>query len=951
MPVDAELNQRSIRLRGVRVHNLQDVDLDIPHHQLVVLCGVSGSGKTSLALDTLYAEGQRRYIESFSAYTRQFLQRLDRPDCESIEGLPPAIAVTRGGASRSNRSTIGTATETADYLRLLFAKVAELFCHHCGQPVRSDDPQSAAKQLTAVEPAARAMLGFPLLLESKLHAVDELSYLQQQGFLRLIVGQRSYNLGDESRTELAAAIGEGAEAIVIVDRLKTSDDQGRVTESMETAFAEGAGQAVALVEADKGDLEVDGKSWQVLKWSRQRKCETCQITYPDPEPRLFNFNNPLGACPACEGFGDIVDVDMDLVVPDRSKTLREGAIQPWNTPSYQHELEELLELADDYDLPVDVPFSKLTKKQRRLIDQGVPERDFGGLQGFFAWLERKKYKMPIRVFLSRWRSYRQCTTCDGKRLKEEVLAYRVAGKNIAEICAMEVDAIARFFADIQLQERESRIADDVLHQLCNRLGFLQSVGLGYLQLDRTLRTLSGGEAQRVALTSALGSSLVNMLYVLDEPTAGLHPADVPSLIESIVRLRDRGNTVAVVEHNEAVFAAADRLIEVGPGAGTAGGQIVFEGTADEMLVAEGSLTGDFMAGRRGMLSLQRDRLQPRGWLKLTGASGNNLQSIDVEFPLGVLCVVTGVSGSGKSSLVHDTLYGAICRRKKKSNETCLPYEDLVGDGQLEDVLLVDQSPISRSPRSNPVTYVKAFDSIRRVFAETLEARTRNFGAGHFSFNSAAGRCEACEGDGMLQIDMQFLADIYMQCPECKGTRYRDEILKIRYRDRNIADVLKMTVRQAVSFFRGYNKVQEKLSRLTDVGLDYLQLGQPANTLSSGEAQRLKLAAFLSTAKRRRTLFLMDEPTTGLHVADIVKLLGCFDTLLADGHSLIVVEHNLRLIKAADYIIDMGPGAAGNGGRVVAAGEPEAVQAVAESVTGQVLAQVTQPTFDDESEQE
>lgn len=951
-----ERQSRPIRLRGVRVHNLKDVDVDIPRHRLVAVCGVSGSGKTSLALDTLYAEGQRRYIESFSAYTRQFLQRLDKPDCDSIDGLPPAIAVTRSGGHRGNRSTVATATETADYLRLLYAKVARLLCYRCGSVVRSFDPQSAALAIAELPERCRFMVAFPVWLPSRADASEILLSLQQQGFLRLIVGETTFHLSDEDRRRLAESIdSEGSEALVVVDRLSAGDESGRITESLETAFGEGEGRVRLLIEpiADASaypdalpiarDLSeqtrtVDGRPWVDVALSRARRCDTCGIEYPDPDARLFSFNNPRGACPECEGFGDIMEIDMELVVPDPSKTIREGAIAPWNTPSYKHELTELLTLARRRKIPVDVPFAELDASALQIIREGSAEDDFGGLRGFFAWLERKKYKMHVRVFLSRWRSYRRCPTCDGRRLRPEALAYTIDNKSIADISAMEVDQAAAFFARLELGERERQIAVDPLSQIHGRLAYLQSVGLGYLQLDRTLRTLSGGENQRVALTGALGSSLVNMLYVLDEPTAGLHPHDVGRLVESILALRDRGNTVVAVEHDAAVMRASDHIIEIGPGPGTLGGRVVFEGTVDEMTEETRSVTGDFLAGRRGMLASGGDRRKPRGRIELLGASGNNLKDLDVRFPLGVLCLVTGVSGSGKSSLVQQTLYGALCKRKRKSPVKTLPYRDVIGDGQIDDCVLIDQSPVSRSPRSNPVTYIKAFDAIRSIFAETLDARTRGMTASHFSFNNALGRCETCEGDGVLSIDMQFLADVTMQCPECKGTRYRQEILQIRYRDLSIAEVLQMTVRKAAQFFQGNRKLQAKLQRLIDVGLEYVGLGQSATTLSAGEAQRLKLAGFLASASRRRTLFILDEPTTGLHFVDIVRLIDCFDTLIADGHSLIVVEHNRQLMRAADWIIDLGPGAAARGGVVVAEGTPEQVAQVAESKTGQSLAE-------------
>jgi excinuclease ABC subunit A len=671
----------------------------------------------------------------------------------------------------------------------------------------------------------------------------------------------------------------------------------------------------------------------------QLACADCNLEYPAPEPRLYSFNSPLGACPECEGFGNVIDIDMDLVVPDPSKTLADGAIAPWNSPAYQHELEELLALAPDYGLPVGVPFRQLEPRHLELIQSGVPEREFGGLQGFFAWLERRKYKMHIRVFLSRWRSYRTCPACGGKRLRPEALATRIGGKNIAEVSAMKIAEAVEFFRGLALSDWQREVGRMMLEQVRSRLGYLEAVGLGYLALDRTLRTLSGGEVRRVALTAALGSSLVHMLYVLDEPSIGLHPRDIHRLIDAIRSLRDRGNTVVVVEHEEAMLRAADQVIEIGPGAGERGGRIVFQGTPQEMESSSDSLTGDYLAGRRGTAASGRRRPPDHGWIRLAGARGNNLKNLTVEFPLGLLCVVTGVSGSGKSTLVQDTLYPAMCRRLRKDAAKPCAFDDIYGDGQIDDAIMVDQSPIGRSPRSNPVTYLKAFDEIRAVFAETADAHTRNYTASHFSFNADVGRCSGCNGEGHVEIDMQFLADVYMKCPTCNGTRYRDEILDVTYRGRNIAEVLEMTVREAFTFFRGRPKVQARLKRLIDVGLDYVRLGQPANTLSGGEAQRLKLAGYMSAVRRGRCLFLLDEPTTGLHFSDVVQLLDCFEALIGVGHSLIVVEHNLQLVKAADYVIDLGPGAADEGGRVVVQGTPEMVANCPNSITGRFLADV------------
>ncbi len=977
-------NGPPIELRGCRVHNLQNIDVDIPRGRLTVICGLSGSGKTSLALDTLYAEGQRCYIESFSAYTRQYLARLEKPDCDSITGIPPAIAVTRAAAVKNNRSTVATATEIAEHIRLLFAKAADLICYGCGRRVEIDSPQSVAAEMA--DPAScvqRAMVGFEIWLPNRATASEILLGLQQEGYLRLILKEKTFQLSDEDRGPLAKRIGSrGVSALVVVDRLSGDSELSRWTESLETAMAEGNGRAVVLFQLSKIDvakedaggtetdlplaptpertITVDGQVMQQRIVSDRRRCDECDIEYADPVPRLFNFNHPLGACPTCEGFGDVLDVDMSLVVPDPGLSIREGAIAPWNTPSYSHELDELLALADEYKIRVDVPFHKLNKSELKKIHAGVPAKKFGGLDGFFAWLDRKKYKMHIRVFASRYRTYSICPTCEGQRLKPEALAYQIANKSIADVLAMRCDQVSHFLADSRLSLRESgvdrsfrgakddtstttlamvaeanehrqyTIAREPVRQVLDRLRYLDAVGLGYLQLDRPLRTLSGGETQRIALTSALGSTLIGVLYVLDEPTAGLHPDDVRNLIRTIIQLRDRGNTVVAVEHNAQLIAAADHVIEIGPEAGVGGGQKTFAGTPQQLLDDPDSLTGPYLNDSDVMVSAAKRRVRtPTHFIELKGASGHNLKNVDVSFPLGTLCVVTGRSGSGKSSLIHDTLFGAIAgelaRRQGESPPSSaaatLPYASIRGVERIEDCLLVDQSPISRSPRSCPVTFAKAFDEIRKAFADTVDARIRNFKPGHFSFNSAAGQCAACEGAGVQTVDMQFLADVSMRCPECRGRRYRDEVLQVRYRDRTIAEVLEMTVGDAYRFFRSMPKAQARLKRLIDVGLDYLPLGQAATTLSSGEAQRLKLAAFLAGSTRRRTLFLMDEPTTGLHFADITRLLGCFEALIADGHSLVVIEHHPMLTAAADWIINIGPGAADEGGSVVSSGPP------------------------------
>ena len=933
-----------IQLRGVEVHNLQNVDVDIPRRQLVVFCGVSGSGKTSLALDTLYAEGQRRYIESFSAYTRQFLERMDKPAAERIDGIPPSIAVTGKSPSKSTRATVGTATETSAYLRLLFAKVGKIKCYGCGNRIQNDSPESAAEKLSQLDDAMRFMICFRPEIEEGESPEELRTNLIEDGFVRVLVDGKLQSLEE---TDPACLASEST--FVIVDRLTGSSTITRISDSLETAFRHGNNRGHAFLFCEDADeledwqssrfpCEIDGRIAQRVAFGSHLYCDSCQISYFTPEPRLFDFNSPLGACPHCEGFGNQVEIDFDLIVPNKNKTLEDGAIVPWNTPSYKHELQELLALAKDYGIPTNIPYRELSDENIALITNGVSEREFGGLNGFIAWLEERKYKMPIRVFLSRWKSSSTCSACEGNRLRPEALAVELDGKNVAAISNMQIRDALHFFENIELSEFERSVSGNMLDQVRSRLRYLVDVGLSYLSLDRQLKTLSGGEAQRVSMTSALGSSLVNMLYVLDEPSVGLHPSDTDQLFNAVEALRDRGNSVVVVEHEEAFLRSADHLIEIGPAAGERGGNVVYCGSADGMMDCEESITGDYLAGRRGIFTPERRRKPEHGKIQLRGARGNNLKNLNAEFPLGVLCLVTGVSGSGKSTLIQDTLYPAICIRKRKEAPDPLPYDEVLGDGQIDDVILVDQSPIGKSPRSNPVTYIKAFDAIRNVFAGTIEARTHNYTASHFSFNVDGGRCTACQGDGHVQIDMQFLADVYMKCSQCQGKRYRKEILDVTYRGKDISDVLQMSVRQAFTFFRGQQKVQMKLKQLIDVGLEYLRLGQPANTLSAGEAQRLKLATYLSSAKRKRTLFLLDEPTTGLHYSDIVKLLDCFQSLLEVGHSLIIVEHNLQLMKACDYIVDLGPGAADAGGQIVAEGSPEEVADNSKSRTGKFLAE-------------
>ena len=923
------------------MNNLQQVDLDLPHRKLIAFCGVSGSGKTSLALDTLYAEGQRRYIESFSTYTRQFLEQLDKPEAECIEGIPPSIAVTRQNVSRSSRATVGSVTQINEHLQLLFSRIGDVVCHGCGSVVSRDSAESAADELSQLPGGTKMMVGFPSRLGEERSTDVWIADLTALGYRRCVTDGQTVELGQRASQTLQ----DVDQMDVVLDRLTTTPESTtRLRDSLESALEAGRGSCVVWIDPSaEGDpdspefVEVDGRRWLQRRFSVYFRCEACDIDYPTPEPQLLNFNNPLGACPHCEGFGNVIDVDMDRVVPDPNKSLREGAIAPWNTPAYEHELHELLELAPDYDLPVDVPYKQLTTAQRELIRDGVPERDFGGLNGFFDWLQRRKYKMHLRVFLSRWRSYYTCPECDGKRLKPEALAVRVGGSSIADISSLKiVDALA-WFSEVEFSPWQRKVGRLLIEQVVSRLEYLRRVGVGHLTVERPLRTLSGGEAQRVALTSALGSNLVGMLYVLDEPCAGLHQADIPRLVDTIRELRNRGNSVAVVEHDPALIRSADQIVELGPGAGEFGGRVVFQGTPEEMVEDKESRTADWLAGRRHAEPREDRRVTEHGWLKLVGARGNNLQDITVEFPLGVLCVVTGVSGAGKSTLVQDTLFPAVAQGLRMESDKPLDLDELLGAGQLEDAILVDQSPIGRTPRSNPVTYIKAFDPIRTLFADTPEAQSKGFKASHFSFNVDGGRCEACQGEGFTQVDMRLMADVYMRCGECQGQRYRREVLEVKYRGCNIAEVLDMSVREAFGFFRGQKRIVARLKCLIDVGLDYLRLGQPANTLSGGEAQRLKMATFIAAPRKGRTLFVLDEPCTGLHYSDVLQLLDCFDSLLDMGHSLVVVEHNLVMMQAADYIVDLGPGAADEGGKIVALGTPEEVAECSESLTGRFLA--------------
>jgi excinuclease ABC subunit A len=915
-----------IRLRGLRTHNLRGIDLDLPLNRLVAVTGVSGAGKSSLAFDTLYAEGQRRYVETFSAYTRQFLEKLDKPDADRIEGLPPAIAVRQTRGWHSLRSTVGTITEIHDALGLLYARVGEVVCRTCGQVVVPATPSTVARAIDTLPVGTRYEIAFPIDVRPETDRAALVRSLRAEGFGRIGISGRDLRL-DEPGVELP----EAGSVDVIVDRLvRGRDAPARRSDSIEAAFARGLGRCRIL--AGEG-------SWTFVRGWR---CSRCGTDHLAPEPRLFRFNGAFGACPLCEGFGRTAELDLAQIVPDPSRTIRAGAIAPWATPAHRGPLEALIEAGPATGIPVDVPFRDLSSEQvRRLLD-GVPGTGFGGLEGFFRALERRSYKVHVRVFLSRWRRYQECPACHGARLRPEALAVRVGGLEIAALSAMTIRDARSFLAGLgDLRVRPAAAA--LLARVETRLAYLAEIGLDYLTLDRPARSLSGGELQRVVLTKALGSGLVNTLYVLDEPAVGLHPHEVGRLTAVLHRLRDRGNTLVVVEHAGELIRQADHVVDLGPGAGEAGGRLLYSGPPASF-PTEGSATGDYLSGRKRVPVPTSRRTARDGPLVLTGARGNNLRTIDVAFPLGVVCAVTGVSGAGKSTLIEETLYPALRQRLKQEAAGAAPYTDLLGIESLADVVFVDQSPLGRSARSNPVTYLKVFDEIRKTFAATHDAKLRNYDAGRFSFNVEGGRCNVCQGEGFLTIDMQFLPDVMVRCPECRGARYRPEVLEITYRGRNIAEVLDLTAREAFGFFRHRPRIQAGLRPLLDIGLDYLKLGQPAATLSGGEAQRLKLASFLgrSLAALRRasqtphTLFLLDEPTAGLHPLDTLKLIEAMGALVDRGHSLIAITHSPAVMLSADWIIDLGPGAGDEGGRVVAEGTPEALAGSA-TPTGQVLA--------------
>jgi excinuclease ABC subunit A len=952
-----------IVIRGARTHNLKNVDLTLLARQLIVVTGVSGSGKSSLAFDTIYAEGQRRYVESLSAYARQFLERMEKPDVDRIDGICPAIAIRQKNSLRNPRSTVGTTTEIHDYLRLLFARIGRTICRQCGRDVGRESADLVARDLASLPAGTRLLVGFdmPVVAVAERPAANgeeeeaaessgdpaasaaepippavapvatTIDALRRKGFGRLLIDEQAVGFDD---IDPAALMGR-LTLQVVVDRLKVDEEiTPRLTEAIETAYMEGGGAAFALeLPADRET----GGARRLHRFSERFECRPCGITYEVPQPRLFSFNNPFGACPTCHGFGNVIELDMNLVVPDPRKSIQQNAIEPWSKPHYRSQLAELKRAAKGRRLRLDVPWAELTPEEQEFVIEG--DGDYEGIKGFFRWLERKKYKVHVRVFLSRYRGYLTCPECGGSRLRREARDVRVGGRTIDALCGLTVRDATRFFDDLVVSEREAAIAEKVLREIRKRLSFLSDVGLDYLTLDRLSSTLSGGEAQRINLATALGSSLVGTLYVLDEPSIGLHPRDNLRLIAILRQLRDQGNTVLVVEHDADMIRVADQVVDLGLGAGEQGGRIVFSGTLDGLLHESRSLTSKYL---RDELAIPVPSARRRGTgqrLKLLGASEHNLKGIDVEVPLNTLTVVTGVSGSGKSTLVHDVLYAAIKRLKSDWDRRVGAHRKLEGSEFITDVVLVDQAPIGRTPRSNPVTYLKAFDPIRELFASTKDARSRGLTASHFSFNVPGGRCEACEGEGEVRVEMQFLADVFVPCDECNGKRFRPQVLEVKYRGRSVDQVLDMTVREALTFFSSSPKVLRRLQVLDEIGLGYLRLGQPATTLSGGEAQRIKIAAHLSSHGGERILYILDEPTTGLHFDDIVKLLAAFKKLLQAGHSLLVIEHNLDVIKTADWVIDLGPEGGDEGGFIVATGTPEQVAAIETSHTGRHLRDV------------
>jgi excinuclease ABC subunit A len=936
--------KQPIVVRGARQHNLKNITVEIPRRAMTVITGPSGSGKSSLAFDTLYAEGQRRYVESLSAYARQFLERMEKPDVDAVEGVAPAVAIEQKNPTRTSRSTVGTATEIHDYLRLLWARVGRTYCPICGRELRPSTVASVTDTVRALPEGTRYAVSFPLRRSDAVSHEVIVDNLRAQGFVRIAVDGRTWHLDElvGSAVDLATA----REVLVLVDRLvTTAAPEPRLAEAVGQAFREGDGDCVLLFAAPVASplAHADAAPVDRLRFTERFECPDDGHRAPAPTPQLFSFNNPRGACSVCNGFGATLEYDRSLIVPDPTRTLRGGALDPWTKPRYDNKRRALAEFAKKEGIPLDTPWRDLAPAQHeRLMSARV--KGYVGMLKFLEDLEEKRYKQYIRVFLRQYQSAVTCHACGGAKLCPDALAVRIADATIAQASDWPVRELRAWLESLPLTEYEAAVAAHIRQEALDRVRFLDDVGLGYLTLNRATRTLSGGEAQRIGLANALGARLVDTLYVLDEPSIGLHPRDTDRLLALLGRLRDGGNTVVVVEHDLDTIRIADHMIELGPGAGEKGGHVVFAGPIGR--AADSPLTGQFLTGQREIaVPATRRKAGPR-WLTLRGAREHNLKGVDLRVPLGALTVVTGPSGSGKSTLVHDVLVHAVeqaltgeTSAKRHLGEVVGHYDSLDGFGGLDAVVLIDQEPIGRSPRSNPVTYVKAYDDIRKIFADIPLARQRGYTPGTFSFNVAGGRCETCEGAGAIEVEMVFLADVFVPCDQCGGKRFKPEVLEVTLFGRSIHDVLQMTIDEAIRFFPFEEKMGQALWQVQQVGLGYLRLGQPATTLSGGEAQRLKIARELaeSAKNKGKKLYVLDEPTTGLHLADVEKLCGVLDRLVDAGHTLVVIEHHLDVIKRADWVVDLGPDAGDAGGEIVAAGTPEDIVATAASVTGRYLA--------------
>jgi excinuclease ABC subunit A len=932
--------ESAIRVRGARQNNLKEIDVEIGHGDLTVVTGPSGSGKSSLAFDTLYAEGQRRYVESLSTYAKQFLERMPKPEVDRIDGIRPSVAIDQRNTVQTSRSTVGTVTEVWDYLRLLWSRVGHTLCPECGIRVVPDTVASATDAVMALPAGTRVYVTFPWTGREGLDPASAGDQLRARGYVRVVADGREHHLDPEDPDDPNLPLTAAHEVLVVVDRVAVSpENRERVAEALADAFAESHGHAGVLVvdRASDGDLS----AVRHLLFNERFRCSRCSRGFPEPTPLLFSFNHPVGACGTCNGFGAVLEYDLELIVPDRDRSLVDGAIDPWTKPRYRKERAALLDLASRRGVDIDAPWRELPESLREELLHGSGE--FEGVFPFLRGRERKRYKQYIRVFLRQYQRPKRCPSCGGARLKPEALNIRIGTVTIAAVADLTFDALAEWLEAAPLSRFESEVADTVLGEIRDRVSFLREVGLGYLTASRQARSLSGGEMQRIRLAGSLGSRLVDTLYVLDEPTIGLHPRDAERFLTVLRRLRDSGNTVLVVEHDAAVLRVADRIIELGPGAGEHGGAVVFEGDW-EALLAAGTATGEALqAGSRP----RRRRFDPDsgGWLVLRGAALHNVRGLDLRIPLGALTVVTGVSGSGKSTLIHDLLYRALeadllgtSSARLHLGEASGRWESLTGTHGLSDVILVDQSPIGRTPRSNPITYIKGWGEIRKLFADQSESRRREYGPGHFSFNVSGGRCEACKGAGEEVVEMVFLADVSVPCEVCGGARFKPEVLEIRFRGKNIREVLDLTVDEAIRFFIRQDRLGEALWQLQRVGLGYLRLGQSATTLSGGEAQRLKIARELARgAGGKKRIYLLDEPTTGLGAGEVGRLIGVLRQLTDAGHTVVVVEHNLDVIASADWIVDLGPEAAAHGGRIVAEGPPERIISRPESHTGRFLA--------------